>query len=370
MATPRLSRAKVEKAVEVYNQCLKEGFDPVNGKVGTKPAGRRSALQETMKRLKWTSGATRNVLLRAAEMGIKVKGATFDGIEAHEEPYEPTPAYLDGPTVTITSRPDNTYCFGALGDTHIGSVYFRQDVLDDLYARYAKAKVQAAFHTGNYVEGVFPYNRHELVASGLDGQIKLMTEVYPKAKFTTFAVTGDDHEGWWAQREGINVGDYTARRMQEAGHRWHDLGYVEAHVILKNYNSGRTAKLAIVHPGGGSAYATSYAFQKIVESYEGGEKPSAGFYGHYHKLIFLNVRNVWCFGTGCTQDQTTFQRKKKIEAHVGALLARFEQDPKTGALISASAEMYRYFNLEYYGHRPRWGHHGKLVMPERRLGGV
>jgi hypothetical protein len=341
-----------------------------NANVGTSTGG-NSAISETAKRLKLSYGAARNRLEKAAlKFGVELLG--FPNLAEQSPPeYEPRSAYLQGPTITLTSRPDNTFLIGACGDQHIGSKYFRQDVLNDVYARYSKAKVQAVFNTGNWIDGVAPFNRHDLVAHGLEEQVKLLAKVYPKVKYPTYAVTGDDHEGWWAQREGVDVGNYAQNRMQEAGHPWHDLGFMEAHVILKNANNPKaTATLAVVHPGGGSSYATSYAFQKIVESYEGGEKPHVGFYGHYHKLIFLNVRNVWCFGTGCAQDQTPFMRKKKIDAHVGAMLARLEQDPKTGAIICASAECYRYFNRDYYDNRTRWSHHGPVNMLDRSMGGT
>src|SRR5690606_12736822 len=113
-------------------------------------------------------------------------------------------------------------------------------------------------------------------------------------------------------------------------------------------NTEKSAMLLLAHPGSGSAYALSYTVQKIVESLEGGEKPAVGLWGHYHKMMFANVRNVWCIQTGCTQDQSPFMRKKRIEAHVGGGICRLTQDPATGAVTGCTVEFFRYFTAAYY----------------------
>lgn len=290
---------------------------------------------------------------------------TADGEETAEEPYRPQPAWVHGPVVTIRSDENNQYRFGVVGDKHYGSKYHRDDVLADLYQRFQAAGVYAAFDTGNWIDGDATFNRHDLVTQGMDNQIRLMAENHPKIGVPTFAVWGDDHEGWYAKREGVDMGAYAEMKMRAAGHDWHNLGFMEAHVVLENANTGRQQVIVIMHPGGGSAYATSYRPQKIVESMEGGEKPGAIFMGHYHKLEALNVRNVWTLQTGCTQDQTPFMRKKSIEAHVGGAIVTIEQDPATGAIIGFAPEMIRYFNRGYYNNR--WSSHGPVLRPERTV---
>jgi hypothetical protein len=280
------------------------------------------------------------------------------------EPFTPPPAYLTG-NVTLTSRPDNTFVFGVVGDKHIGSKYHRDDVLADLYRRFEKAGVDAVFDTGNWIDGDARFNKHDVVVTGIDNQVRLMARIHPRINAPTYAVWGDDHEGWYAQREGIDVGKYAETIMQEEGHNWWDLGYMEAHVMLRNANTGKESRLAIMHPGGGSAYATSYRPQKIVESMEGGEKPAAIFMGHYHKLEALNVRNIWTLQTGCAEDQTPFMRKKSIEAHVGGAIVKIEQDPETGALIGFAPEMVRYFNKGYYN--GRWSLTGNVNRVARAV---
>lgn len=275
------------------------------------------------------------------------------------------PGFVDGPIYEYVSRPDNSFVFGATSDNHLGSKYERLDVLNDLYDEFAKAGVDRVYNAGNWIDGEARFNKYDLKIHGMDAQCRYLAANYPQRKgITTYAVAGDDHEGWYAQREGVNIGKYAERVMREAGRDdWHDLGYMEAAIKLVNANTGKFSIMAVVHPGGGSAYALSYSIQKIIESLDGGEKPAVGLYGHYHKLWAGNIRNVWCLQTGCTEDQTTFMRKKKLEAHVGGTIVTLRQDPESGAITGFLPEMRRYFNKGFY--QNRWSLSGDVTLPER-----
>jgi hypothetical protein len=145
---------------------------------------------------------------------------------------------------------------------------------------------------------------------------------------------------------------------------------MQADIVLKNANSGASCILRVMHPGGGTGYALSYRPQKIIEAMEGGEKPAVLLLGHYHKIDFGLVRNVWYVQTGCQQDQTPFMAQKAIEAHVGGFpLIVAEQDPNTGAIVSFLPEARRYFNKRYYFEaglgNNRWSGHGLVTPPPR-----
>jgi hypothetical protein len=281
------------------------------------------------------------------------------------------PAFsVEGNSVVLRSDKNNRFLFGATGDNHLCSRYERLDALNGLYDRMQAAGVQHVFNTGNWIDGEARFNRHELHTHGMDAQLRYLAENYPqRAGMTTYAVTGDDHEGWYAQREGIDIGVRAEQDMRSAGRTdWRCLGYQEAHVILENSNSGQRAVMAVVHPGGGSAYALSYSVQKIIESLDGGEKPAVALYGHYHKLHGpMNIRNVFVMQTGCTMDQSLFMRKKRLEAHVGGIpKITLEQDPRTGAIIGCEAAVVRYFVQGYY--QDRFAAPGRAVRKaERRV---
>lgn len=300
--------------------------------------------------------------LRAANIIVREDGGRFEIGKSIE------PSFAAGVDFTYTSRKDNTFLFGALGDSHLGSKYERLDVTNDLYDRYAQAGVDRVFHTGNWIDGDEPKNRHDIAVHGMEPQCAYLAKNYPQRKgIVTYAVTGEDHEGWWTRSEGIDIGKRAEQTMREHGRTdWVNLGFMEAHVRLVNANSGKESMLAVVHPGGGSAYALSYSIQKIVEALEGGEKPAVGLYGHYHKLWAGNIRNVWTVCTGCGQDQTVFTRNKiKQEVHVGGTLIELEQDPRTGAIVAMTPKLMRYFVRGYYNNR--WSRAGAAVMPPRTI---
>ncbi len=270
------------------------------------------------------------------------------------------------------SRPDNTYVFGFVTDNHIGSKYARMDVLHDLYDRFAARGVDRVFNAGNWIDGEARFNKHDILVHGMDAQVRELAETYPmRPGIKTYAVSGDDHEGWYAQREGVNIGKYAENAMRAAGRDdWVDCGYMEADFRLVSATSGKVSILRNTHPGGGSAYAISYAMQKLVESYEGGDKPAVVLGGHYHKMNIMNYRNVWILQGGTTEDQTTFMRKKKLDAHVGGMIITLVQDPESGAIISCN-DMYRYFNRGFYEDRGnRWSMSGPVTQVARSLGGV
>jgi hypothetical protein len=105
--------------------------------------------------------------------------------------------------------------------------------------------------TSNDLEDESRFNKFDVSVYGFDGQIRHLAERHPRTKLPIFAVWGDDHEGWYAQREGMNVGKYAEGVMNDHGHDWTDLGFMEAHIRLVNANTGKASVMSVVHPGGG-----------------------------------------------------------------------------------------------------------------------
>lgn len=244
-----------------------------------------------------------------------------------------------------------TRTFGVLGDNHLCNKHSRLDVLNAAYDEYDRRGITDVFNTGNWVDGEARFNKTELiVAPGMDNQLNYMIDVYPQKKgITTHYIAGDDHEGWWQQREGIEVGRYLQMQAESAGrHDLKYLGYGEADVKLE-HGTG-SACMRVVHPGGGSSYAISYTDQKRVESYQGGEKPQIELAGHYHKALYGYPREVHTVQTGCTCDQTMFMRKKKLQAHVGFWIISLTQGDN-GAVTRFGTEWFPFFDRKYYEHR-------------------
>jgi hypothetical protein len=250
-------------------------------------------------------------------------------------------------TLDISRMSTGFYKFGAIGDNHLCSKYERLDVLNAIYDLYEKEGIKVVYNTGNWIDGEARFNVHDLHVHGMDNQIDYFLQQYPKRKgITTYFVAGDDHEGWYTQREGVDIGKYVSMKAQAAGRT--DLvyiGHMEADIIIKA-KKGQTI-IRVLHPGGGSAYATSYTVQKIVESYQGGEKPHVVLAGHYHKAEYLYYRGVHCVQTGCTEDQTPFMRKKKLAAHLGGWIIEMATDDN-GAITRFKQEFMPFYDNGYY----------------------
>jgi hypothetical protein len=242
--------------------------------------------------------------------------------------------------------------FGAVGDNHMGSKYARMDVLNALYDLFEAEVITTVYNTGNWIDGEARFNRQDLNVHGLDNQVRHFVDDYPKRKgITTYYVAGDDHEGWYNQNSGLDIGKHTQRIALEQGRT--DLvylGYMEADIVIPAPNGKTTIR--VLHPGGGSSYAISYTMQKIVESYQGGEKPDVLLAGHYHKADYLFCRGVHCVQTGCTQDQTPFMRKKKLAAHLGGWIIEMAMDTN-GAITRFKQEYIPFYDNAYY---QKWVH--------------
>lgn len=237
--------------------------------------------------------------------------------------------------------------FGAIGDNHLCSRYQRLDVLNAIYDQYERDGIKVVFNTGNWIDGEARFNVNDLLEHGMDNQIKYFLEHYPSRKnIITYFISGDDHEGWYTQKFGIDVGKHMAAMAKEMGRE--DivyLGHMEHDVVIKAKH-GET-KIRVLHAGGGSSYAISYAAQKIIESYQGGEKPDILLIGHYHKAAYNFVRGVHIIQTATTEDQTPFMRKNKLAAHLGAWEFEFATDD-VGAITRFKQEFFPFYDNKYY----------------------
>jgi biotin operon repressor len=253
-----------------------------------------------------------------------------------------------GKSSVAGNRGDWTHTFGVTSDNHLCNRNSRLEVLNAAYDHFEREGITTVYNAGNWIDGEARFNKSELIAApGMDSQIDYMIDKWPVKKgITTHYVAGDDHEGWYQQREGIEIGKYLEMRAIEQGRDdLHYLGYGEADVAL-NYGSG-SAIMRVVHPGGGSAYATSYTEQKLVESYQGGEKPHVILMGHYHKFNQGYPREVHTIQCGTTMDQSLFMRKKRLQAHVGFLVVKIKQDD-AGAVSRMGVEFFPFYDKAYY----------------------
>lgn len=284
-----------------------------------------------------------------------------DTIELNSQPAPRKPLIID-----VTKFFGKKIKFGAISDSHLGSKFERLDVLNAMYDIYKREGVKVVLHGGNYVDGEFRFNKFETYTHGFDDMIDNFLKKYPKRKgIKTWFISGDDHEGWWMQDKGIDAGKVIVEKQKEYGRD--DLvylGYQERDIVLKSEKG--SALLRLVHAGGGTAYADSYSTQKIVESYQEGEKPHILLVGHYHKAIYHTPRGIHVLQLGCTQDQTRFMRKNKLRAALGGWIITMNQAP-TGEINRFQPEFIQFWNKGFY--ESKIGHEGEQSPLEGKLGG-
>ena len=237
---------------------------------------------------------------------------------------------------------------GITGDNHIGSKYERMDVLETAFEYWASQGVRDVYQCGNIIDGErVGINEYDIYAHGFEEQCANLIEKWPKREgITTHYITGQCHEGWYIKRNQINVGRRIEQEARDNGRNdLHFLGHQEHDLHLKQ--EGGEAKIRLIHPGGGSSYATSYKPQKIIESYQGGEKPNAVLIAHYHKHDTGFPREVWTCQVGCTQDQTPFMRQHNIAAHVGFVTLWLRQN-SLGLITSWKVEWRAFYDRKFY----------------------
>lgn len=238
--------------------------------------------------------------------------------------------------------------FGVLADQHYCSKYSREDVCEALFDIWHERGIKYVLQCGNIIDGEARFNKHDLlVPPGIMNQVDYLIQRWPKREgMKTLFITGDDHEGWYQQREGIDVGKLIMQRAEELGRSdMIYLGYMERNLLFGNEEAPQVIRL--MHAGGGTAYAISYTSQKIIESLQGGCKPHILLIGHYHKFDISYPRNVYTVQPGATQDQTPFLRKKKIESHIGGVTLGVTLG-KDGLFHDITTSWHPFYDRDFY----------------------
>lgn len=256
------------------------------------------------------------------------------------------------PTASLKGKP---FRFGLTADNHLCSKYARMDVLNALYDLWEEQGITTVYQCGNMIDGEARFNKGDILAYGIEAQCDYFVEHWPQRKgITTYFVTGDDHEGWYIQREHVDIGQLMHDKATRAGRK--DLvylGHMEHDIVLQAKHG--KAVMRLIHAGGGSAYATSYSVQKIVESYQGGQKPQALLVGHYHKAEYGYPREVHVVQAAATQDQTPFLRKNKIQSMLGGWTIGFEQSDD-GLIHGFTPRFDPFFDRDFYESK-QWKYH-------------
>ena len=208
--------------------------------------------------------------------------------------------------------PSTKVRYGYISDTHIGHKAFNEPLFMRAVHEFKTRTVDFIVHPGDHVEGMSgrPGHVYELTHIGFESQVKRAVELY--SEFGNIPMYGSDgnHDFWYVQKN--DNGAYGGRTLQSRLSNYTHLGEWEGDLVI-----GNGVKLKLFHANDGTAYATSYKLQKLIESFTGGEKPNIVHSGHYHKAMSAFIRNVHGFESGTICGQSGFMRGKKIPAHMG-----------------------------------------------------
>lgn len=205
--------------------------------------------------------------------------------------------------------------FAIFSDTHYGSSFERVNEVKEFFKVADAEEYTIKLCAGDVLDGWRMYKGQEFEQHkrGFDEQSKWFYRQAPRGD--VYYITGN-HDSSYTKMSGLNVGEILSSNRPD----WKCIGDSFATVILVT-GSGKQFKIALMHPGGGTAYAISYKTQKIIEHWEGGNKPNLIALGHFHKAENLPMhRNVIGIQAGCFQSQTPFMASKYSSAQVGGWL--------------------------------------------------
>jgi len=207
---------------------------------------------------------------------------------------------------------ENRVKFGVISDTHIGSRFYRHDVMEHALANFARQDVQFVINCGDTVEGMSNREGHiyeldPIKGLGVTNQVNYLAdefERFTELGLDVYSIEAQGSHGGWAQvraNQGLEIGDYISSKVPA----YKFLGYDEADLIVDGI------RLRLRHP-------ERKMLEDYINSLPGGHKPHMVFNGHYHsKVGYTFVRNVHGYDCGTMQDQTPFLQRMSSPALVG-----------------------------------------------------
>lgn len=238
-----------------------------------------------------------------------------------------------------TGWADHKLRFGIMSDTHYENRFSCHEEIAGAYDFFAAEGITDVLIPGDLHDGPgergYPGHRQEAREECQTARqcVRYVSENFPcrKGITTHFIESAKSHAGWEFAATGFDMGrslaegfSYTVPGPQgdELMHvpgrpDMHFLGHDDAPLLM---GPEEKTKVRLYHPDGGSAYAWSYQLQKWAESIEGGNKPQACLFGHYHKFCHIRPRNIQVLSCETMCWQTPFMLRKRLEAHVGFIL--------------------------------------------------
>lgn len=267
-----------------------------------KKLGDSASVEEICDYLDIAPGKVRTALQTLEERGYRVALAEDNAsvvlervVPPTDNVYEASPELFAGELVR----------FGVVSDTHLCSKHCQMDELYTAYEMLHAEGIREVFHPGDLVagKGIYRHQINDLTHHTYGSQVDYAVENYPSQPGVITRIIGGNHdlEGDFG-KEGADPVKAVCYQREDFDY----LGRYSAYVDLPN--GGR---IHLLHPMGGGSYAVSYRAQKIAEAYEGGSKPNATLFGHWHRRGDFEARGINLLLCG------TFEGSSDLAVRVG-----------------------------------------------------
>ncbi len=212
-------------------------------------------------------------------------------------------------------KPAREIRIGVVGDTHINSNYENLDFLNALYSEFKAAGVDFVIQTGDVTDGEHMHAGHEyeIKQHGIDRVIDYVINEFPNVGLTTHFI-GGNHDESYHKQAGADICKLIAAHRSDM----HYLGLNRGELTVGSEK--KPTIIQVLHPGGGSAKALSYAPQRIVSEIDPANKPHVLILGHYHKCDYLFDRNIHIYQAGTTQSQSAWMARMNLASHLAGWL--------------------------------------------------
>jgi predicted phosphodiesterase len=217
--------------------------------------------------------------------------------------------------------PGDEVRFGFFTDTHMSSIYYQEEFLDDFIAACEERDAQFCIFGGDLTHGMDArkYNLlYELKHIGYAAQKDYAEKELLKIPFHTYLVSGN-HDRWY-EAMGAHIVQDVCRNVPNAEYIGRDEGDIEIGGI----------RIRVFHGEDGSSYATSYRVQKLIESFTGGTKPNVLLMGHTHKQGYFFDRHIHAVSGGAMSTQSRWMRSKRMANHSGYHFITIRVDSEGG----------------------------------------
>lgn len=230
----------------------------------------------------------------------------------------------------------DTFRLAVLGDTHYCSKQQQRTHLHHFYHYAHEVEgITDFFHTGDLFNGDGRQHKgqeFENFVHGEDEQLEYVKVDYPKIPGCKTRVIGGSHDYSFFKSSGSDIIKRLAKERDDIEY----LGYAGAYIDLTP-----NVDIYLCHPDGGTAYAVSYQPQKKIENFTPENKPNIVFFGHYHRALYMEHRNVATLLTACFQAQTPFLKAKAIFPVIGAWIV--DVTVNEDGVQRFRSELFRYY---------------------------